>query len=255
MNVSRVILRTLVMVVVLVPALVKANTVNYGDKVGTTMVYSNIYETSTSPGDTPPLYGTPIVLGDALIFKSMTFSSSAANGASDTTSGTVDADIVSKGEFGQFIDRLRLQELGDTTLTGSGTSATRSSISNSVVVTVLAVDFEVLSSPLVLTANMTTTDGGQWVLPSPITKNWTGSLTMDISGLLEAQGVYGHATWVHITLDNELNTSSELNTSAYIAKKQEGVSVTAVMIPEPGTLSLLALGGTLLLIGRFHRKS
>jgi hypothetical protein len=256
MNVFRVFLRALAVLLVFVPALVKANTINYGNKVGTTMVYSNIQETSTSPGDTAPLYGTPIVSGDSLIFNRMTFSSQANNGASDTTSGEMDTDIVSKGGFGQFIDRLRLQELGDTTLAGSGTSATRSSISNSVFVAVLAIDFEVLSSPEIITGSMTTTHGGQWTLPPPITGvNWTGSLTLDISGILESRGYYGHATWVHLTVDNDLDTSSELGTSAYIAKKAEGVSVTAEMIPEPGSLSLLVLGGTLLLIGRFGRKS
>lgn len=57
----------------------------------------------------------------------------------------------------------------------------------------------------------------------------------------------GHATVVDLTMDNTLATSSEVNTAAVIAKKAAGLTITPLAVPEPGALSLLLLGGLLLL--------
>jgi len=257
MKTIRVFLRASAVVLVLVPTFVKAQTTtNYGSLAGTDVIYSNINETATSPGTTVPLYGSPMVSGDSLLFTHMTFSSMASNGASDTTAGMADTDIVSKGGFGQFIGQLQLAELGDVTLAGTGTSATRASISNEVVATVMAIDFSLLSTPLTFTGYMTTSNGGQWTLPPTINgQAWNGSLTLNIANDLANDGYSSDATWVNIQVYDEEETSSESGTSAYIAKKASGVMVSTQMIPEPGSFALLVLGGTLLLIGRFVRKS
>jgi hypothetical protein len=257
MKVAGVFVRASAAVLVLVPTFVKAQTTtNYGNLVGTDVIYSNVSETATSPGTTVPLYGSPTVSGDSLFFTHMTFSSIASNGASHTTAGMVDSDIVSQGGFGQFIGQLQLAELGLVTLAGTGTSATRASISNEVVATVMAIDFATLSTPLTFTGYMTTSNGGQWTLPPPINgQNWNGSLTLNIANDLANDGFSSDATWVNVQVYNELDTSSESGTTAYIAKKAAGVMVSTVMIPEPGSFALLVLGGTLLLIGRFSRKS
>jgi hypothetical protein len=77
---------------------------------------------------------------------------------------------------------------------------------------------------------------------------------LDISAILLGLGYTGQATLLHLTADNTLATQSELGTEAYIAKKAEGLSVTAI-VPEPSTLSLLVLGGMLLVLRRYRRKT
>jgi hypothetical protein len=241
--------------VVCIPALVSANTINYGDKVGITMVYSNVQETSLSGGDTAPLYGAPTLSGDSLVFLNMTFSSQASNGASDITDGKLDTDIASKNNPSYYIDHLLLQEFGDTTLAGSGTPSTYSSAANSIFITVLELDNTPLVFPVFITTNMPMSDGGMWTLPPPITgKQWTGAINLDITGILQGLGYSGHATLLHLTTDNTLATGSELDTEAFIAKKAEGLSVTAI-VPEPSALSLVVLGGAFLVARRFRRKS
>jgi hypothetical protein len=239
-----------------VPALVNANTINYGDKVGVTMVYSNIQETSLSSGDSAPLYGAPTLSGDSLVFLNMTFSSQATNGASDITDGKLDTDITSKNNPSFYIDHLILQEFGDTTLAGSGTSATYSSAGNSIFITVTELDNVTLAIPVFITTNMTMSDGGMWTLPPPITgKTWTGAVNLDLSAILQGLGYTGHATSLHLTTDNTLATGSELNTEAFIAKKAEGLSITALVVPEPSTYSLMVIGAMFLVVRRFRRKN
>jgi hypothetical protein len=77
---------------------------------------------------------------------------------------------------------------------------------------------------------------------------------VDLSTILAGDGIPGHATQVAFEMDNSLATASEANTTAYIAKKAEGLSVTPIILPEPSALSLLVLSGVLLMAGRFGRK-
>jgi hypothetical protein len=133
------VLASLVAVLVLfTPALVNANSTNYGNLFGISVDYSNIVESTVTAGDSVPLYGAPVLFGNSLVFNQMTFSSVASNGTSDITDGKLDTYIASKGN--NYIDKILFQEFGDTTLAGTGTAATRSSVGNSVFVTVLAVD-------------------------------------------------------------------------------------------------------------------
>jgi hypothetical protein len=256
MKTPRVLTWALAIVVSYGPALVNAATsTNYGDMVGVTMKYLDITETAQSAGDSVPLYGPPRLSGDSLIFSHMTFVSQANNGATDITDGKLDTDIQSKNNPGYYIGHLILQEFGDTTLSGTGTSATRSSAGTSVFITVLETNNWALDFPVFITTNLSISDGGQWTLPPPITgKTWTGYLDLDLTAALLGYGIEDQVTLLHLTADNTLTTSSEDSTSAYIAKKAEGLSVTAI-IPEPSTLSLLVLGGTFLVLRPFRRKN
>ncbi|HTS18612.1 MAG TPA: hypothetical protein VMP11_13645, partial [Verrucomicrobiae bacterium] len=220
---------------------------------GTTMTYSNIFEyTDSSPVF---LYNTPIISGDSLIFNNMTFSALATNGGSKITDGQINFDIQSNGSIGQWIDEIQFKELGDTTLAGTGTSNTYSSAAIHVNLVIEAVDFSAFTdfstqfwSTNVLFAEFT--------LPPPTSANWNGTLNIDLASYLADNGYAGeHVTEVSVASDNSLSAGSELGTSAFIAKKVEGLQVTAMSIPEPSTLCLLVLSGTLLLIGRFGRRS
>jgi hypothetical protein len=253
MNTIRLLTSVLGILVFSTPALVNANTISYGTLVGSSVNYSNVSETSLSIGDSAPLYGAPILVGDSLVFNAMTFSSQAANGATDITDGKLDATIASKNNT--YINSILFQEFGDATLAGTGTSATRSSVGNSIFVTVLAVD-NLPIFPQFISVNMAMSPTNQWTLAGgPLTGQlWNGTLNLNLSGIVTGD-VTGHVTKVSISMDNTLTTSSELNTQAFIAKKAAGLSVTPEIIPEPSVISLLVLSGALLVVGWFGRKS
>jgi hypothetical protein len=235
----------LAILVLSIPGLVNANTILYGNKIGVTMQFLGIQETSMSAGDTAPLFGAPILSGDSLIFNNMTFSSSASGGASDITDGKLDTTIQSKNNPSYYIDKIRFQEFGDTTLAGTGTAATRSSAACSLFLQVVQLDSGPIWEPISL--NMTMSEGGQWTLPPQITGHlWNGVVDVNLTTILQGLGYSGHATEVLLTMDNTLTTSSEVGTSAFIAKKAEGLRVTPMLVPEPGVVSLLLLGGLFL---------
>lgn len=220
-------------------------TINYGDFIGVQMKFLNVQETTMTTGDPEPMYGAPKLSGDSLIFTNMTFSSYSTNGASDITDGKLDGTIESKNNTAYYIDSIRFQEYGDTTLTGTGTAATRSSVANSIFITVWEVDNGTLTFPEFFSINMVISENGDWNLADDgaITgRLWSGILDVDVTALLQSKGYTGHATKLDFSMDNTLTTQSEINTSAYIAKKAAGLSVTPTLIPEPITLVLLGLG-------------
>jgi hypothetical protein len=244
--------RLLGLLALITPGLaVAADPILYGDTIGNTMRFLDVRETAMSVGDTAPLFGAPsLVPGtDSLIFNHMNFSSTANGlGGADTTDGKLDMNIEAKNNPGYYIDKIRFQEFGDTSLTGTGTSGTRSSVGSSIFITVLQVDNGTLLFPEFITLNMTMSEGGAWTLADgPITGHiWNGLFDLSLTSVLQARGITGHATQISLSLDNTLTTSSEFGTSAFIAKKAEGLSVTPMLVPEPGTLSLLLLGGLFL---------
>jgi len=235
----------------LVASVVSASTINYGDFVGVKMIFRDVQETNMTP-DPLPLYGAPMLMpgGDSLIFTHMSFSSSASNGASDITDGKLDGGIESKNNNEYYIDKIRFQEFGDVTLTGTGTAATKASVANSIFVTVWEVDNNSLVFPEFITVNMVMSQNGDWNLAddgSFTGKIWSGILEVDLTAELLARGITGHATRVNFSMDNTLATQSETNTYSYIAKKVNGLSVTPILVPEPLTLTLLGMGGLALL--------
>jgi hypothetical protein len=246
----------LTVLVLSTPGLVNANTIIYGDLDGVTTDFLGVQETANSPGHTAPLFGAPTLVGNALFFNHMSFVSQSNNGASDINDGQLDTTIVTTNLPGYYINQLTLQEFGDSTLAGTGTSATYASVGSAITLTVLALDDNEIPFALIGT-NLTFTNNGQWTLAGgPLTaQNWSGSINFQMAPFLESFGITGQATEVALTLDNTLATSSEANTEAFIAKKAEGLQVTPIVVPEPSTLSLLMLTGALLMVGRFGRKS
>jgi hypothetical protein len=245
---SKLMIQSLTALWLATPILVSANSTNYGSQVGVHVRYMNVTETSLSAGDSIPLYGSPNLSGDSLIFTHMTFSSQSSGGASDITSGRLDASIDAKQNPKFYVDSIRFQEFGDTTLAGTGTAATYASATGSVFITIWQTNNVALPSPEYINVSMVMSEGGNWTLASgPLTAHtWNGGLLVDLSAELIARGIMGEATLVDFSLVNILATGSESLSSAFIAKKAAGLMVTAELVPEPGALSLLLVGGWLI---------
>ena len=115
-------------------------TIVYSDFVGTNVSYLSLLETTLS-GDPEPLYGAPqLGVSDFLLFLNISFCSCSSDGSSDITDGKLDGLILSNNKATHYIDKICLQEFGDVTLVGDGTSAaTEASVPATLYVTALEV--------------------------------------------------------------------------------------------------------------------
>ena len=225
--------------------------INYGNVTGDTVVYQQVTEdSSTDPGAT--LYGAPTASGDALLFNP-SFGAVATGGATDQTFGSLTATIVAT-QNGR-IEYLQFQEQGDYTLFGGGTAATLAEVAATFNISIIQID-GVDVAPVPVTEQMTFTVGGSpsdgqfnLVEDMGLGTAWAGTVGVDLNQAILLAGFSGRATKVEIELDNRLLAVSEAGSQSHIKKKAiGGFAITAVTdIPEPATMSLLALGGVALL--------
>ena len=101
--------------------------VTYGPFSGDNVDFVTVTETTQTPGDPAVLFGAPMVAGDQLIFFPPAFSATSANGVSDSTLSQLQADIVATTP-GFAIESLRIQEFGDTVLSGTGSTTTKTEL-------------------------------------------------------------------------------------------------------------------------------
>ncbi len=241
----RILLTLLAGVVVFCPLLAVAAPINYGDVVGISVIYRQVTEQTLSAGDPDGLFGAPVGAGDSIDFNPVGFvSQSSGAGGFDITDVELTFGIEAKPN--KLIDSILLTETGDYTLVGAGGLGTMAAVGASVIIEVLEVDFQPLLMPIqIQTALAFSPSGGDYNIQddgTAILTGWTGSLDFDVAAFLLANSITGDATKVQVTLDNQLVTTSEAGTTAFIAKKDtDGLSVTST-IPEPGTGLLLATG-------------
>lgn len=214
--------------------------INYGDFDGLSVMYLDVTENSGT--DTPPLYGSPSIVGDLLGFDPDVFESeSAGTNGVDITDGTLSFTVMAKP--GQFIGSLLFSEAGDYTLGGTGGAGTFASVSAGFVIEVIEVD-GVGINPVQFQASMTfsPSDGTYDLLNDPATGQWTGSLLADINAALINSNTpfVDGATKVTVTLDNTLATLSETDSQSHIEKTD--FDITTTTFPEPASLALLGLG-------------
>jgi hypothetical protein len=242
-------------VVLSLAAAVQAAPINYGDLTASTITYQQVREDSST--DSAPLFGTPTVSGDSLLFNPVSFGAFSSNGLPDLTNGTLATTIAAKP--GQFILAINLSEAGDYTLGGTGTAATKVSVAAPWFIRVTEVNNAPLpNGPLTFNSASVPVNpvafspsGGTYDLVNdPTSGIWTGSALIDISVYLAAAGISGEATKLDFSWNNDLLALSEQGTVSFIKKKQNGVTLTTIT-PEPTSLSILALAGAVL--GRRRR--
>jgi hypothetical protein len=222
-----------------VPAIF-ATPIYYGDLTGNHVIYTSITEDSTT--DPTPLFGTPSIAADSLIFNPVSFGSSSSGGSFDITDGTLATTIQAISPSG--INKLKFSERGDYTLFGNGTRNTNASVSTALFVRIIGVN-DVPITPVTYSTHMvfSPSDGTYNLIDDPgMTQIWQGGIEINLDAILAVTGISGKATRVDVTLDNQLITMSEAGTISYIKKKEaDGVSITAI-VPEPSSLVLLIVG-------------
>jgi hypothetical protein len=198
----------------------------YGDYSGTTMDFLDVNETTNTAGDPDDLFGAPMVIQDRLLFFPTAYSSGSSNGSADTTSGTLQVTIQAKAGF--FIETVRIAEFGDYSLTGSGGGGTQAQISGLLAVTAMTglggIETDFQSDLFDVSPEA-----------GPVSLNWE----VDFTGL----GV----TMAMLSFNNNLQTSSEAGTTAFIQKKvingpAVAVAINSMPVPLPSALVLLGSG-------------
>jgi hypothetical protein len=245
--------------------LADAAPINWGDFVGNTVTYRMVTEDSGTDTVPPCMFCQPTVGGDTLNFNPVGFDASSSNGgAPDMTDGQLLFMIESNNKQTQAIQNFKINEIGDTTLSGNvpvGSTNTSTRVTITPVVEIVEVDGVSLPVPITLSKLSTpplpvlddvftqipsnTPSDGQWELGTdgnggPIFfTQWNGMLFVDVRDALIKSGTpfTRGATKVTVNLDNTLTAVSATGTSATIAKK-DLITVTT-NIPEPATVSLL----------------
>lgn len=187
------------------------------------MTNSFFYENG---GSSEGLFGNPTILPDGtFLFNPTNFKAEAIGGP--TTVNVNDQlffDIIAKPGFD--VTGIRITEYGDYSIVGQG----EVSVGGGLIVTNLGF-FDVETGSFVSTPGSPITD------PTPGAV-WTASADVDLSDKTPA--------WNHIRvqLDNILiATTFDASSAAIIEKKGLGGTVSIEIIPAPGAVSLLALGG------------
>ncbi len=205
-----------------------------GSFVGDEIDFLNVQETA-SFGGSEPLFcsGPTAVAGNTLTFFPTTFSATSSGGGLDQTGSQLQALIMATGTM--TLDKIRIQEFGDTDLSGVGTAATGSSVSMSGFVTVTNTTAGPIT-PVVIgfVGTFTPTDFLSLPLNLGLTL-WQGNTLIDVAA------VGPGATKATISFDNDLLAASEIGTTSLIRKKV-GDPVTITVIPEPGTAALVGAG-------------
>ncbi|NNL67440.1 MAG: PEP-CTERM sorting domain-containing protein [Myxococcales bacterium] len=205
-------------------------TTSHPDVFGPNFSFTGIQET-TSTGDVEPLYGAPTGSGDQLDFSPTSFSASSSNGSPlDQTASQLQL-LITALDPGTPIEEIVIQESGQTDFTGTGTDTTGAFVSISGLLTVLEATGPLPAGPIGFVATFAPTDLFGLV-STPGSTAWAGSVVIDVAAA--AVGV----TKAMLSLNNFLNAASEADSTASISK----TSLSIAVVPEPGSLSLVAFG-------------
>ncbi len=241
--------------------------VTYGNFVGTHVSYQGVSENPTVlPGPTPPaLFGPPVISGDTLKFTPLIFVSSSSGGAIQFDDGRLTTNIVPNSPTGT-VSNVNIFEGGGWAV-GGGTTATtalESLIVNQLFIT--AVNGSSID-PIVVTPTITFTDTNNGSANVTKTGNtieftssggfssgsWNSMASFNIPAALSAAGLSGNVTGLELDLNNQLATTSETSSTAFIDKKFFSISTTPV--PEPATAAGMVIAGGGLLSRRRRARN
>lgn len=201
---------------------------NYGDFVGVNpgdLDFLQVRENSiTDPG---PLFEAPVHVNNRLIFTPLAFTSYAANGLADTTSGTLSMRI--RADLGQYLKQIIIKETGDASLLGVGNAATKATINGLMTLT----DISPGTHPT-LTNQLDVNPDAPYQLPNDSYVEFTAMTVIDLTGL--------NINEVILNFNNNLQTTSQQGTTSFIQKK-----TIVIYTPEPATIGLLAIGSLVVL--------
>ena len=244
----------------------EAAPINWGDFVGNTVTYRMVTEDSGTDTVPPCMFCQPTVGGDTLNFNPVGFDASSNGVATDITDGQLLFMIESNNKQTQAIQNFKISETGDTSLAGNvtvGSTSTATSVEITPVVEIVEVDGVSLAVPITLSKMSTpplpvlgemftqipgnTPSDGQWELGTdgnggPIfSTQWNGMVFVNVQDALIKSGTpfLRGATKVTVNIDNVLVATSQVGTSATIAKK-DFITITT-NIPEPTTVGLLVV--------------
>lgn len=209
------------------------------------VMYTDVTESSSSDPVPPPQYGAPTISSNLLDFDPTGFGASSAGSppGADLRDGQLNLGFMTDGSVG--VSTLIISEDGDYTLLGAGTTLTGVSASLFVRVEIIEVNGVPLANRIISDGSSTfSTD-----LPTnPGVDGWNNSLVFDFAPLLDNNGFDSSTDLVtkgEFVVNNILNATSEVATSAQIVKKDFKVNTTTA-VPEPASLALLVLGSAAL---------
>jgi hypothetical protein len=237
-----------VLAVLVTSAAAHAATISYGNSPVIPPGVQFLGVTESSGTDVVPLYGAPASYFPVGIdFNPTSFVASGTSGSGDLTDGQLNFSAV--GTFTPTvkvaINKVTVNESGDYTLFGVGTSATSVSAGASIHVTVTEIDGVTLSTPVVLSP-VNASIGFNLVANPGVLQPWSIGLTLDVAAQLTSLAIpytYG-ATKVDVVVDDTLIALSEASSAAFLAKKDFKVSLenNVVIVPEPVQMSAVVLG-------------
>jgi hypothetical protein len=219
-------------------SLCTAATINYGNFGPVDGVMFNDVEESSGT-DPVPLFGPPDTFSIGLDFDPQGFVSTASGGDEDITDGQVNFTLMGNNAVG--IDTIRLTEAGDYSLTGVGTSATQALAGAILRATVTQID-GINVAPIDLTP-VNASVGFNLNANPGIVQPWSLGLSMNVDAQLTALGRTFRigATKIEVAINNQLQTLSQVDSQAFIAKKEFRIGIDRNFIPEPSTFALLGI--------------
>jgi hypothetical protein len=180
------------------------------------------------------LFGSPNIAGNTFAFFPSSFVAQSSNGSSANVSDRLSFTLYAKP--GQTISGIKITEAGDYSILGTGTVNAQGAL----FVTNLN-QFAFQSDTLHTT---------------PTFPLGTNSFTSGLWGGYSQVTLPNGWTKVQVVMNNILQTQAGANSSAEIDKKVVGAEVlVSVIVPEPGTIGLLTIGGAMFLLRRSRKTA
>lgn len=179
------------------------------------------------------LFGDPTVFNGSFLFFPQNFKAVSSNGSTGHADDSVSFDITVKN--GKAVTGVTVNELGDYSITGTGTI----NIGGSLSVTDLAPP----GPPVTTTSLLASTPGSPITTTTSTTGNWTATATT--TNLPNGWTVF------HVNLTNILDASTGPGSVATVQKKiAQGAIEVSIIVPEPASIGLLTAAGSTLLLRR-----